>query len=99
MVVKSRGARRGGYTEFARFATVHQRTSSSLVAPQSQDQRLGGQRLDPGAPISLEAGDTRRDHEACVGRKQDCSKGMAAHWEYPSFDHISIKGCVSSFKL
>jgi hypothetical protein len=36
----------GGYTEFAWFLVVHQKTTSSLVDPQSQDQRPEAAALD-----------------------------------------------------
>jgi hypothetical protein len=54
-----------------RFTT---KLSGSLVAPQSQDRRLGGRRQDPGVSISFKAGDTRRDRGACVGRTQSAAK-------------------------
>jgi hypothetical protein len=40
----------GGYTEFARFPVVHQKTTGSLVDPQSQDRKTedgGVAALDP----------------------------------------------------
>jgi hypothetical protein len=47
-----------------RFTT---KPSGSLVAPQSQDWRLDGQRRDLGMPRSFEAGDMWRDRGLTSG--------------------------------
>jgi hypothetical protein len=39
-----------------------------LVEIRNQDRRLGGQRRDPGTPRNFNAGDTRHDRGAYVGR-------------------------------
>jgi hypothetical protein len=73
--------------------------SGSLVEPQSQERRLGRRRWDPGVPWSFEAGDTRRDREACVRWKQDCSRYVFARWKYPLLDQSAPGRCVSSMRV
>jgi hypothetical protein len=71
----------GGYTEFAGFPMVHQKTTRFLVDPQSQDRRAkdGGaaapdrsDRSDRCATTQsghFKAEDTRWDRKACVETK------------------------------
>jgi hypothetical protein len=43
--------------------------SGSLVEPQRQDRRIGGQRWDPGVSRDFEVEGTRRDRKSCVDVK------------------------------
>jgi hypothetical protein len=54
--------------------------SGYLVEPQNQDRRLGGQRWDPSAPRSFEAGDRQHDRGACVRRTQRPDGCTAVRW-------------------
>jgi hypothetical protein len=49
--------------------------SGSSVEPQSQDQRLTGQRQDLGAPRDFEVENMRWDRKACVEAKRDAIAG------------------------
>jgi hypothetical protein len=57
-----------------------------LVEPQNQDWRLGRRRRDPGVPRSFEAGDTRHDRGACVGRTRTPDGCAAVRWRTSCVD-------------
>jgi hypothetical protein len=57
-----------------------------LVEPQNQDRRLGGWRRDPGAPRSFEAGDTRHDQGACIGRTRRPDGCAVIQWRNSCVD-------------
>jgi hypothetical protein len=48
-----------------------------LVAPQNQDQRLGGRRRDPGAPRSFDAGGHMAGSQGLRREDVDCGDGVA----------------------
>jgi hypothetical protein len=58
-----------------RFTT---KPSGYMVEPQNQDRRLGGQRWDPGALISFDAGGHLAGSQVLRREDADSSDGVAA---------------------
>jgi hypothetical protein len=74
-----------------RFTT---KSSGSLVAPQKQDRRLGGQRR-ASVPRSFEAGNTQHDRGACVGRTRRPDGCAAIRWKISCVDqNAPVRACV-----
>jgi hypothetical protein len=71
-----------GYTEFTRFPVVHQKTTRSLVDPQSQGRRPEAATSDQSDRCAtaqsgdFEAEDTRRDRMVCVRLQSVRSPGI-----------------------
>jgi hypothetical protein len=66
-----------------------------LVKPQNQDRRLGGRRRDPGTPIIYEAGDTRHDRVACIGRTRRPYGCAVVRWRTSCVDqNPPLRACV-----
>jgi hypothetical protein len=95
----------GGYTEFAGFAVVHQKTTvGSLVDPQSQDRRTedgaaaAPDRSEQCATTQsgiFEAEDTRWDRKACVQAKQVAVAGHLSDGENLKTSKTTLEGLVS----
>jgi hypothetical protein len=78
----------------AEFAMVHHKTVRLLgwvTQPRPEARR------DPGAPRSFDAGGHATGSRGLRREDADCSEGVTARWTYPSLDHITPEGCVSSF--
>jgi hypothetical protein len=67
-----------------------------LVESQNQDQRLGGQRRDPGAPRSFEAEDTRRDRKACIEATRRAVAGHPSDGVTKTYSQSALAGLYPS---
>jgi hypothetical protein len=75
MVAKSTQAWHGGCTKSAGFEAVFpQNHQVPWLLHKAKAEGSTWRRQDPGASASFEVGDTRRDREACVEGKQECSR-------------------------
>jgi hypothetical protein len=78
-----------GYTEFAGFLVVHQKTTRFFRCPQSQDRRTedgdaaASDRSDQCSTMQsriFKAEDMRLDRKACIEAKQVCGSWASVRW-------------------